>query len=140
MFVISTVSCYWPQRLRVGMFRANTKQPATLLTHADVFAALHRCKYDLASAEASLTALKRRREEKYNAAYTRSLSDDLPKSTDAAEGQAATAVGHIGSKRRTINGNETPGGLAAETGGNRWEDWSDADRAAFLKHLGDKVK
>lgn len=125
------------------MLKANTKQPATLLTHADVLAALHRCKYDLASAEASLTALKRRREEKYNIAYTRSLSDDLPKGTRtdaAAGGQAEATVVCIGYKKRTINGNETPGGLAVEKGGNRWEDWSDTDRAAFLKHLGDKVK
>lgn len=113
--------------------------PATLLTHADVLAALHGCKYDCASAEASLGALRRQREAKYNAAYTRSIADDKQVATSRREQSTPDGV-KSGPKRATVNGGESPGGRLQETCGNRWEDWSDADRAAFLKHLGDKVE
>lgn len=120
--------------------KEDTKQPSSLLTHADVMEALHRCLYDPASAEASLTALERRRQSKHNAASIRGNAGE-----EAAVGGVAvvgdkTAGGRDGGK----SGSKAEALLSAGVGinegeGNRWEDWSEDDRSAFLTHLGDKV-
>lgn len=143
------------QRLHVGSIQDGTRRPDSLLTHADIVAALHRCKYDPASAEASLIALARRRESKYNRASSSSDvyklgangNADLAKGTIGVAGEAegsakATATATAGKKSSkassTSLGDGPPGGKG-DKGGNRWEDWSEEDRAMFLAQLGDKV-
>lgn len=149
-FVIFELRCIAPitQRLNIGSMTDGTRRPHSLLTHADVMAVLHRCKYDPASAEASLAALQRRRESKYNAASA---------SNDARSSQQGNAA-DLTTKRATVHGHAIArggksggrGGSKGQSGGssgdkssgegNRWEDWSEVDRAAFLAHLGDKVQ
>lgn len=142
------------QRLRVGSIRDGTRRPDSLLTHADIVAALHRCKYDPASAEASLIALARRRESKYNSASSSSEvralgangNADLAEGTGVAgepDGSDAATAGKSARKFPKYNstrlGDGPPGGKD-DKGGNRWEDWSEEDRATFLLQLGDKVR
>lgn len=118
------------------------RRPATVLTHADVFAALHRCKYDIASAEASLGALRRYRTAKYEGACVASNNEETQdEETSPSATQCTPSVGKAGlSLPSRGKEGERPGGWQAEERGNRWEDWSQADRAAFLTHLGDKVR
>lgn len=126
--------------------KSGTRRPASLLTHADVVAALHRCKYDPASAEASLVALARRRESKHNSAsastHARNLEQGNPDLTAGvvAAADASTRAGKSTSKTSPKGPRSVPPAGKSEVGGNRWEDWSEDDRAAFLVHLGDKVR
>lgn len=133
------------QRLHIGSMNCGTRRPTSLLTHADVVAALHRCKYDPASAEASLVALARRRESKHNSASAsnnaRNLEQgnaDLTAGVVAAAEASATAGKSISKPSSKAPSGGSPAGKS-DVGGNRWEDWSEDDRAAFLMHLGDKV-
>lgn len=139
---------YCAQRLHIGSIKEGTRRPTTLLSHADVVAALHRCKYDPASAEASLIALARRREAKYIVA---SAASDARNAEHGITGQAAGAVvSGAGEGRATAYKStsktspkvlaDAPPGGEIDIGGNRWEDWSEDDRAAFLTQLGDKVR
>lgn len=121
--------------------KGNTRQPSSLLTPADVMTALHRCGYDLASAETSLAALERRRQSRHNAAS--SLRDSAGE--QAAVGRAGAVGGSAaGGKNGGKSGSkaEAVGSACKDSdggNGNRWEDWSEVDRAAFLTHLGEKV-
>lgn len=134
------------QRLHIGATKDDDGRPASLLTNADVVEALHRCKYDPASAEASLVALQRRRESKHSRASANSNARNLQQGSFnitaavvAPEGSATAIAGNGTSnvsaraKGRILPGDKSDGGA------NRWEDWSESDRAAFLVHLGDKV-
>lgn len=130
------------QRLRIGVIKDNPRRPSTRLTHADLVVALHRCKYDLASAEASLGALKRHRESKYNAACSESTSDDATQDGASAENKATAGEGAVTTKSTLKREGESPKGnrgWQSGEGGNRWEDWSKGDKGAFLAHLEDKV-
>ena len=137
------------QRLHIGSIQDGTRRPASLLTHADVVAALHRCKYDPASAEASLVALARRRESKYSSASSSSevRTVDATGGADSAEGTGVAKVPEgsapAGKSATTLSSNtlcDGPPGGKDDVGGNRWEDWSEEDRATFLAQLGDKVR
>lgn len=126
--------------------KSGTRRPASLLTHADVVAALHRCKYDPASAEASLVALARRRESKHNSASASTNARNLERGNAGliagvvAAAYASTSAGKSTSKPRSKAPSGGPPGGKSDVGGNRWEDWSEDDRSAFLMHLGDKVR
>ncbi|CAM9667574.1 unnamed protein product [Scytosiphon promiscuus] len=137
------------KRLHIGSMTDEGRRPVSLLTNADVVEALHRCNYDPASAEASLVALQRRRETKHSRASANSNTRNLQQggSIITAALVAATseesATGAVGNGTSDTNarapGGTSPGNLR-DGGGNRWEDWSETDRAAFLMHLGDKHK
>eukprot|EP00752_Nemacystus_decipiens_P010814 g9619.t1 len=128
------------KRLHIGSIKEGTRRPTTLLSQADVVAALHRCKYDPASAEASLIALARRREAKYTVASAASDARNLQlRNTEQAGGGSATAGKSSGSTSPRVLADAPPGGKI-DVGGNRWEDWSEDDRVAFLAQLGDKHK
>jgi len=138
------------QRLHIGSIQDGTRRPDSLLTHADIVAALHRCKYDPASAESSLIALARRRESKYNSASASSDVRRLDVNGNAGLAEETGVAGESGGSapagksaskvNSTSLGGGPPGGEGEDdTGGNRWEDWSEEDRATFLAQLGDKV-
>ncbi|CAM9452162.1 unnamed protein product [Ectocarpus sp. 8 AP-2014] len=134
------------KRLRIGPGRDDGGRPTSLLTHADVVAALHRCKYDPASAEASLVGLQRRRETKHKSASASSDARKLQHGRGDVSAEAATSPEDSATAQKSSNqissialGGEPYTGKS-DVGGNRWEDWSEADRAAFLLHLGDKHK
>lgn len=137
------------QRLHIGAVKDDDRRPVSLLTNADVVEALHRCKYDPASAEASLVALLRRRESKHNRASANSNARNLERVNSnitpaivvaATEGNTAAAAGNGTSVANAGASEGTSPGDTCDVGANRWEDWSEADRAAFLMHLGDKVR
>lgn len=136
------------QRLHIGSIKEGTRRPTTLLSHADVVAALHRCKYDPASAEASLIALARRREAKYIVASAGSdARNSEQRSAEQAAGARIPGAGGgsaTADKKRTSSASprvlaDAPPGGKVDVGGNRWEDWSEDERAAFLTQLEDKV-
>lgn len=137
--------CVCSQRLRIGSGKDDGGRPTSLLTHADVVTALHRCKYDPASAEASLVGLQRRRETKHKSASVSSDARKLQHSSGDVAAEVATAPEDSTTAQNSSNqlSSFAPGGEPyagkSDVGGNRWEDWSEADRAAFLLHLGDKV-
>lgn len=124
--------------------KSGTRRPASLLTHADVVAALHRCKYDPASAEASLVALARRRESKHNSASASTNARNWEQgNADPLVGVVPVANASATAGKSTSKPTDSIGGLPggkSDVGGNRWEDWSEDDRSAFLMHLGDKVR
>ncbi|CAM9278100.1 unnamed protein product [Ectocarpus sp. 4 AP-2014] len=134
------------KRLRIGAGRDDGGRSSSLLTHADVVAALHRCKYDPASAEASLVGLQRRRETKHKSASASSDARKLQHSRGDLSAEAATSPEDSATAQESSNqiSSIAPGGEPytgkSDVGGNRWEDWSEVDRAAFLVHLGDKHK
>lgn len=136
------------QRLHIGSIKEGSRRPTTLLSHADVVAALHRCKYDPASAEASLIALARRREANYKVASAGSDARNSEQgNTEQAAGVGVTgeAAGSAAADKSTSMASpkvlcDAPPGGKSDIGGNRWEDWSEDDRAAFLAQLGDKVR
>lgn len=142
---MSVVVYVCAQRIRIGSRRDDGGRPTSLLTHADVVAALHRCKYDPASAEASLVGLQRRRETKHKSASASSDARKLQHSRGDVSAEAATSPEDSATAQKSSNqiSSIAPGGEPytgkSDVGGNRWEDWSEADRAAFLIHLGDKV-
>lgn len=124
--------------------KSSTKRPLSLLTQVDVMAALHRCKYDPASAEASLVALHRQRESAYKIASASNDSSAASAADVTGAGAGAPSQGAAAEeKTRGKGGSKAYSGSLLGSkrrmGGNRWEDWSEADRAAFVKHLGDKV-
>lgn len=134
------------QRLHIGAMKSNTRRPVSLVTHVDLMAALHRYKYDLTSAEVSLVALQRLRETRHNVASAcndaRSLRQGIANTANVAKGRPTgerSTAGGSGSK----SGSKGQGGGSSGEGSNahenRWEDWSEVERAAFLKHVGDKV-
>ena len=128
------------QRLHIGSVNEGTRRPTTLLSHADVVAALHRCKYDPASAEASLIALARRREAKYLVASAASdARNSERRSAEQAGGGSVAAGKSTGNTSPKVLADAPPGGKI-DIGGNRWEDWSEHDRVAFLTQLGEKVR
>eukprot|EP00903_Cladosiphon_okamuranus_P015525 g14334.t1 len=129
------------KRLHVGSIKEGTRRPTTLLSHTDVVAALHRCKYDPASAEASLIALARRREAKYVVASAASDARNSGRCSmeQAVGGSATAAVKTTGNTSPKVLADAPPGGKV-DVGGNRWEDWSENDRVAFLAQLGEKHK
>ena len=137
------------QRLHIGVLKANSRRPVSFLTHVDIMTTLHRCKYDPASAEASLVALQRRRESRYNLACASNEARNLQQSTaeqSRAGGEGRTAsTGTAGAAKSSgKGGSKGQGGASASakhmSKDNRWEDWTEADRAAFLTHLGEKVR
>lgn len=107
---------------------------------------LHRCKYDPASAEASLTALQRRRELRYNLACASNEARNLQQSSaNQSKAGGVASTGTTGAAKSTGKGGTKGQGSASASAKhtpreNRWEDWSEADRAAFLTHLGEKVR
>lgn len=135
------------QRLQIGVIKSNTRRPSSPLTHADVMAALHFCEYDLPSAEASFVALQRRRLLRYSAASAGNDARSAHLSATGPAGGASVPGNSKGGKSNSrkgssigqIRGPEAENTTTAPADGNRWEDWSEADRAAFLTHLGDKV-
>lgn len=115
------------------------------MTHPDVMAALHRCRYESDQAEASLAALQRYKEKRFSVASASNDARNLHKSVgDApAGGKGAMKRGSSNDKNSGRGNAKGEGGVSSGekdySVGNRWEDWSEADRAAFLDHLGDKV-
>lgn len=134
------------QRLHIGVLKANSRRPVSVLTHVDVMTTLHRCKYDPASAEASLAALQRRRETRYKLACASNEARNLQRSTaDQSGARGAASTGTTGAAKSTgKGGSKGQGGASASakhtSRENRWEDWTEVDRAAFLTHLGEKVR
>lgn len=141
------------QRLHIGELKDNSRRPVSLLTHVDIMTTLHRCKYDPASAEASLVALQRRRELRYNLASASNEARNSQLSTAEQSGSGGTggargaaSVGTAGAAKGIGKGGGSKGQGSASASSakhmprdNRWEDWTEADRAAFLTHVGEKV-
>lgn len=129
------------QRLHIGEMQEGTRKPISLLTQADVMTALHRFSYDLPSAEAWLISLQRHRESRYKIAVA-----STEKNANQDSGSGPVSRGMISGMK--ISNKAVPKGQNSGSptvsrrsgGGNRWEDWSGTDRAAFLTHLGNKVQ
>lgn len=128
------------QRLYIGKMQEGTRKPISLLTQADIMTALHRFSYDLPAAEAWLISLQRHRESRYKIAVA---STEKYVTQDSASGPVSRGVipGMKISSKVIPKGQSSgsPTVSRRSGGGNRWEDWSGTDRAAFFTHLGNKV-
>lgn len=129
------------QRLYIGKMQQGTRKPISLLTQADVMTALHRFSYDLPSAEAWLISLQRNRESRYKIAIASAEKNSTQDSGSRLNNRGMIPGMKISSKAIPKGQSSgLPTVSRRSGGGNRWEDWSGTDRAAFLTHLGNKVQ
>ncbi|CAM9908240.1 unnamed protein product [Discosporangium mesarthrocarpum] len=126
------------KRLRIGQ-RGSSKDTCAL-THADVVTALHKNDYQLARAEAWLSCLRSKRETKIMGDSKEMKESKSSRSKWIAPGAGPGGAAGLGG-RRQIGGGDGGGKVCPADGErcNRIEDWSEEEKAYFLKTLGEKA-